>query len=146
MKELMAYMKTQLELKDYDLKTYSPLVLAYIGDIFYDLIIKTKIVTNGNAPVNNLHRRCSNLVKAKTQATIMKYLIEELTLEEEAVYKRGRNAKSGSNPKSSSVTEYRIATGLEALIGYLYLDGQYERVIDLVRIGLEKLEAGSSNE
>lgn len=142
MQDLMAYMKQQLNLKKSDLKTYSPLVLAYIGDGFYELIIRTMLVSQGNAPVQRLHKRASELVKAKTQAVMMKAIEPLLTEEEISVYKRGRNSKSATNPKNVSVVEYRIATGFEALLGYLYLKEDYERAIDLVQKSIEIKDKG----
>ncbi|TCK98828.1 ribonuclease-3 family protein [Natranaerovirga hydrolytica] len=140
MNEFMDYMKEQLDLKDYDIKTYSPLVLAYIGDVVFELIIRTKIVSKGNAPVNKLHNESSSIVKASTQAQMMKQIQDIITEEEEKVYKRGRNAKSGSSPKNSSIVDYRVATGFEALIGHLYLAKEYKRIIDIIQYGLENLE------
>ncbi|MFP4698121.1 MAG: Mini-ribonuclease 3 [Eubacteriales bacterium] len=139
MKEFMEELKKKLNIEEYDLRTYSPLVLAFIGDAVYELLVRTKIVAEGNAPVHKLHYKSSGLVKAKTQAIMMQRIEEFLKEEEINIYKRGRNAKSGTNPKNVSVTEYRIATGFEALVGYLYLKEDYSRMIDLIKIGLESL-------
>lgn len=143
MQDLMAYMKQQLNLKTRDLRTYSPLVLAYIGDGFYELIIRTMIVSEGNAPVHKLHKRASQLAKAKTQAEMMIEMVPLLNEEELGVYKRGRNAKSATNPKNVSVVEYRTATGFEALLGYLYLKEDYERAIDLVKKSIQAKDKGN---
>lgn len=116
---------------------YSALALAYIGDGVYDLIIRSVVVGKGNHKVKDLHRMTSSIVKAEAQAKIMKSLEDELTDEEMAVYHHGRNAKSGSSAKNASIVDYRIATGFEALIGYLYLDGKMERILELVKIGLD---------
>lgn len=134
---LITYIKLLMGLPDTDIKTYSPLTLAYIGDGVYDLIIRTMIVEQGNAPVNKLHKRVSNLVKAPAQMELFHIIEEILTEEELAVYKRGRNAKSFSTAKNASLTDYRIATGLEALIGYLYLTNQLTRILELIKMGLE---------
>ena len=93
----------------------------------------------GNTPVNKLHKQSSQLVKAKSQAQILKLLENELSDEEFSIYKRGRNAKSATNPKNTSIVEYRIATGFEALLGYLYLKGNMERIVELIKLGLEKM-------
>lgn len=140
MNEIMTYFKQQLDIQDVDLRTYSPLVLAYIGDAIYELIIRTKIVTNGNQAVHKMHIQSSQLVKATTQAKIMSAIEPFLSEEEHKIYKRGRNAKSATNPKNVSVLEYRIATGFETLIGYLYLKEEYIRIIDIIREGLETLK------
>lgn len=119
--------------------SYSPLALAYIGDGVYEMFIRTYVINKGNAPVNKMHKASRELVRASAQAKIY-YLIEDaLTEAEMAVLKRGRNAKSISVPKNGDVTEYRHATGLEALIGYLYIDGQIERIKELIDLGLQRL-------
>ncbi|MDF2588054.1 MAG: hypothetical protein K0S41_1895 [Anaerocolumna sp.] len=134
--ELIKYLKKEMNLPDTDIKSYSPLTLAFIGDGVYDLIIRTMIVERGNAPVNKLHKSVSNLVKAPAQMELFHKIEEKLTEDELAVYKRGRNAKSFTSAKNASMTEYRTATGLEALIGYLYLDNQLDRVVELIKLGL----------
>ena len=123
-----------MSIEKQDICSYSPLTLAYIGDAVYELIIRSMIVTEGNAPVNKMHKRSSNLVKAETQAGFIKYMLDnELFNEEELrIYKRGRNAQSYTKAKNASVTDYRMATGFEALMGYLYLSGQSERMMELV--------------
>ena len=119
--------------------TYSPLALAYIGDGVYEIFIRTYIVSKGNAPVNKMHKGSKELVRASTQAKIYHIIEDLLTDEEKQVLKRGRNAKSISAPKNADITEYRHATGLEALIGYLYIDGQIERIREIITTGLENL-------
>ena len=121
------------------MRTYSPLVLAYIGDAVYEVVIRTKVINHGSMQVNKMHKKSSSLVKAETQASLIKVLEEELTEEELAAFKRGRNAKSVSTAKNASVIDYRMATGFESLIGYLYLSEQYERMITLISHGLEKI-------
>lgn len=131
--------KNSLNLGEVDVRTYSPLVLAYIGDAVYEVVIRTKVINHGSMQVNKMHKKSSSLVKAETQASLIKVLEEELTEEELAAFKRGRNAKSVSTAKNASVIDYRMATGFEALIGYLYLSEQYERMITLISHGLEKI-------
>lgn len=133
------YCKNSLKLGEVDVRTYSPLVLAYIGDAVYEVVIRTKVINHGSMQVNKMHKKSSSLVKAETQASLIKVLEEELTEEELAAFKRGRNAKSVSTAKNASVIDYRMATGFEALIGYLYLSEQYERMITLISHGLEKI-------
>lgn len=138
---LITFIKEQMNLPEFDIKTYSPLTLAFIGDGIYDLVIRTVIVEGGNAPVNKLHKKVSNLVKAPSQMKIFRKIEGILTEEELGVFKRGRNAKSFTTAKNASVTEYRIATGFEALMGYLYLDNQFARMLELIRYGLAEEEA-----
>lgn len=123
-----------------DIRTYSPLALAYIGDAIFDLIIRTIVVERGNSSANNLHKRAVKYVNAHVQAQMIEALAEELTEEEVKIYHRGRNAKSYTSAKNASIIEYRKATGLEALCGYLYLRGQQERLLDLIHMAIEKLD------
>lgn len=123
-------------IKANDPKQYSPLTLAYIGDGIYDLVVRTVIVEQGNARVNQLHRQVSGMVKASAQAQVFRNIEELLTEEELSIYKRGRNAKSYTMAKNASMTDYRMATGVEALMGYLYLQGRMSRILELIRIGL----------
>lgn len=132
-------MKAALELKGVDAGMYSPLVLAYIGDAVYELLIRTKVVNQGSMQVNKMHKKSASLVKAETQANLVKVLLETLTPGELAVYKRGRNARAATTAKHATMIDYRMATGFEALIGYLYLDEQYERLLELIHEGLEKI-------
>ncbi len=119
-----------------DLRNYSPLTLAYIGDAAYELVIRSIIVEHGNAPVNKLHKRSSRLVRAKTQAEAAAKLMDVFTEEELAVYKRGRNARSHTMAKNAEMTDYRMATGFEAVMGYLHLKQDYERMVTLVSLGI----------
>lgn len=138
-KGMNAYILEKFGIKSQDIRSYSPLVLAYIGDGIYDLIIRTVMVGRGNSHVNKLHQRTSQLVKAHTQSELAGVLMPVLTEEEITVYKRGRNAKSATMAKNATVADYRRATGFEALIGYLYLENQTERLMELVLTGLEKV-------
>lgn len=125
------------EITNKDIRSFSPLTLAYIGDAVYEIVIRTIIVEKGNAPVNKLHHKASSLVKAVAQKEALEAILPMLTEEEEAVYKRGRNAKSYTSAKNASVIDYRIATGFEALMGFLYLMGNNERMLELVRAGIK---------
>lgn len=137
MEKSISYLKEQFQLEDRDIKTYSPLTLAYIGDAIYDLIIRTVLVTQGNCQPQKLHQRASRLVKAEKQSQMMGILEPLLSVEELSFYKRGRNAKSYTSAKNATISDYRRATGFEALMGYLYLTDQYTRMIDLIKTGLE---------
>ena len=119
-----------------DVREYSALTLAYIGDGVYELVIRTILVKKGNCPVNQLHKHASSLVKAGAQSKMMETLEPILTEEELAVYKRGRNAHSPTMAKHATMADYRRATGFEALMGYLYLKEDYSRIVELVRKGI----------
>lgn len=138
MEESLIYLKEQFELGELDIRTCSPVVLAYIGDAAYELVIRTVLVCRGGRQANTLHKRASNYVKASAQAAMIEKLQEELTEEELQIYKRGRNAKTVSMAKHATMHDYRHATGFEALMGYLYLTGQTSRMIDLIKLGMEK--------
>ena len=133
-------MKQEFSCEDKDIRTYSPLTLAFVGDCVFDLIIRTVIVERANRSPHDLHKMKSAIVKAKTQAELGEIIQDLLSDEEQAVYKRGRNAKSGSTAKNASVGDYRKATALEALMGYLFLLNQEDRIIFLVKEGLKRLE------
>ena len=132
-------MKEIFQMGEVDVNAYSPLTLAYIGDCIYDLIIKSLVISEGNKPVQVLHKETSRLVQASAQSKMMRTLQEHLTEEEHAIYKRGRNAKSVSPAKNQSVTDYRRATGFEALMGYLYLKKEWKRMLELVKMGLDSI-------
>ena len=131
--EIADYIKEVLEMKEVEPEGYSPLTLAYIGDSIYDLIIKTKVISEGN------NQETSSMVQASAQSEMMRVLQPLLTEEEHAVYRRGRNAKSVSPAKNQSLTDYRRATGFEALMGWLYLKREWKRMADLIKIGLDHL-------
>lgn len=135
--ELAAYAAKSYDLPDYDVRAYSPLTLAFLGDSVYELLIRSMIVIRANTNPNHLNKMSSGLAKAATQAEMMHIIMDQLTEEELAVYKRGRNAHSATKAKNATVTDYRTATGFEALMGYLYLKGDLKRIIDLVRMGLD---------
>ena len=138
--DFVSYMNELFQMEEVDLREYSPLTLAYIGDCIYDLVIKSLVISGGNKQVNKLHQETSKLVQASAQSLMMRSMQEHLTEEEHAVYKRGRNAKSVSPAKNQSITDYRRATGFEALLGYLYLKKDYKRLLELVKIGLDSMD------
>lgn len=137
---ILEAVKRKFECGEVDIRTYSPLTLAYIGDAIYDLIIRTVVVERSNRPANKLHKTVIRYVNAGTQARMIMAIEEELTEEEKAVYHRGRNAKSYTSAKNASIADYRKATGLEALFGYLYLQNKTDRLLTLVRLAFDKLE------
>ncbi len=173
MEKGLGYLKETFELEYQDIRTYSPLTLAYIGDAIYELVIRTILVEKGNTQVNKLHKRASRLVKASAQSAMIEklkpYLTEEemgvfkrlvkasaqsamieklkpyLTEEEMGVFKRGRNAKAATMAKNATMSDYRRATGFEALMGYLYLTEQWERMLELMKTGIREVEQDGEN-
>ncbi|MCR4849668.1 MAG: ribonuclease III [Lachnospiraceae bacterium] len=135
--DLYKELKKDFDLKEVDIRTYSPLSLAYIGDCVFDLVVRSYVVGKGNTSNNNLHRETTRYVSARAQSVMADDLINEMTEEELAVYKRGKNSKTASGAKNASPTEYHKATGIEALMGYLYLTGQTERMVALIKRGME---------
>ena len=119
---------------------YSSAALAFLGDSVYELNIRSRILKEHRGNAGSLNNRSKALTNAKTQSRMAKALADILTEEEMSVYKRGRNYKSPSVPKSCSVGEYRRATGLEALIGYLFIVGRHDRIEELISEGIEKLD------
>lgn len=138
--DLFEIIKQNMGLKEINIIDYSPLTLAYIGDGIYEIVIRTMIVDEANRQVNKIHKAASELVKAGTQAKLIHLLMDKLTEEEQTIYKRGRNAKAITRAKNASMSDYRTATGFEALMGWLYLTGQSERMMELIKIGIEELK------
>ena len=136
-KGIDSYLKEQFDIPDVDVRTYSPLTLAYIGDGIYDLIIRSLVVAKGNTRASELHKRTSQIVKAKTQADMAELLLPMFSEEEADIYRRGRNAKSPTMAKNATMSDYRKATGFEALMGFLYLTDQMDRMLYLVKRGIE---------
>lgn len=134
--ELKEQIGEVFSLTERDIRTYSPLTLAYIGDAVYEIIVRTVLVGQGNAPVNLLHKRASNLVKAEAQKEALERIKEQLTEEELSVFRRGRNAKSYTSAKNAAIGDYRVATGFEALFGYWYLTGQTGRMLQMAKAGM----------
>lgn len=116
---------------------YSPLALAYLGDCVYELFVRTYLLKDANFPVKMLHKSAVRLVNAKAQSDLYQKIKDILTEEETAVYKRGRNTNSHP-PKNQDMVDYKSATGVEALIGYLYLKGESDRILELLRYLVEK--------
>lgn len=135
-KELLAQATAGKKLNARD---YSPLALAYIGDAVYEVMIRTVVIGIGNSRVNKYHQATKEFVQAKGQAELYNHIKEMLTEKEEEIFKRGRNAKSASSAKNTDILTYRHATGVEALIGYLYIDGDIERILEIMKFGMEKL-------
>ncbi|MBR5916626.1 MAG: ribonuclease III, partial [Lachnospiraceae bacterium] len=140
MTDLPSKIKEQFDIKDTDINTYNPLTLAFIGDSVYETIVRTIAVSKGNKSVNALAKDKNKLVNAKTQSRIAEILTEYYTDEEADIYRRGKNAKTANHSKSAAYSEYHRATGLEAVFGYLYLTGNLDRCLELLKTALEKIE------
>lgn len=140
--DLNSYFNEKFDIEPQDIRTYSPLTLAYIGDAIFDVIVRSILVNKGNTAVNNLHKRASGVVKAQSQAAIVKALMDDFfTREEIDIFKRGRNSKPHTKAKNASTGEYLVATGFEAVMGYLYLTGNMDRACEIVREGLMRTGA-----
>jgi len=119
-----------------NLREVSPLVLAYIGDAVFELLVRTHIVSAGQRRMKDIHLDTVELVKAENQARVIRQIIDELSEEEQDMVRRGRNTRS-TPPKNADLQAYRMSTGFEALIGYLYLKGDKERLLYLVKRAFE---------
>ncbi len=129
--------RQDLGLKDKDIRTYSPLVLAYLGDAVFELIVRSYLVTEHDISPHDLQVEASKLVNAVTQADMVRFMSPHLTEEESEVLRRGRNANPRSTAKNAPVIDYRYATGYEALIGYLFLTGRDKRITELIKLGID---------
>ncbi len=123
-----------------DPKEYSPLALAYMGDAVFDIYVREFVLSKGNMPANKLHQIAKSYVNAASQAKMYICLEQCVTEEELSVLKRGRNAKSYTHAKNQSVTDYRHATGLEALFGYLFLKKDTKRIEELFDICIKCID------
>lgn len=139
-KELLEKIKETFPCPDVDVRTYSPLALAFIGDGIYEVVVRTMTVTKANRSNTDLHKATVKYVKAENQAKMVEILKPFLTEEEADVLRRGRNAKPNTVAKNASLGEYHRATGVEALMGWLYLSGKTDRMLELIKIGIDGLE------
>lgn len=130
------YFCPKMELRD--INNISMLGLAHIGDGVYELLTRTMLCSDGNKKVTELHKKSVAIVNAPAQAAAMERLMPHLTADELAIYKRGRNAKVNSVPQKADIGQYHAATGLEALFGWLYLQGKTERINDLYSVCVEE--------
>ena len=122
-----------------EINTLSPLTLAFLGDSVYEMFVRTKILSMGNRPTNELHKIAVGYVKAKAQAQAAHKILETLSEEETEIYKRGRNTNIHTVPKNADMADYRHATALEALIGYLYIKGDEERLSEILNLAFDEL-------
>ena len=123
--------RVEQQLMENDLQSYSPTVLAYIGDAVFELLVRTRLAKNRHQRINTLHNMTVSYVNAENQARIVRDIYGYLTEEEKDLIRRGRNTK-GAGPKNADPGAYRLSTGFEALLGYLYLKGDEERLYELV--------------
>lgn len=128
------------------LKTLSPTALSFIGDSVYELQIRLRTLEKGNRRAAKLNSEKVSKVNAKAQAEIMEKISVLLTEEEKSVYRRGKNAKQRSTAKNQSIADYHKASGFEALMGYLYLKGEDDRIALLIDTGLSDKESDDENE
>lgn len=119
---------------------YSPLTLAFVGDGVYELYVRTRLMRKGSLQAGKLHKLAIKYVKASAQAASACAIMDKLSEEEAAVYRRGRNTKSPTVPKNADTVQYRMATGFEALLGYLYLDRRDERLREVMELAYEAAE------
>ncbi|MGI6176095.1 MAG: Mini-ribonuclease 3 [Christensenellales bacterium] len=124
----------------------SPPVLAYIGDTIYDLFIRIYLVTNHPENAHKLHVRAIGFVSAPAQACAVYALMDKLTEQEQAVFRRGRNAKTFTTPKNASVADYHAATGFEALLGWLYLKDESARLLEILHLALNEMTSKTKGE
>ena len=120
--------------KEKEINTYSTAALAYLGDSVIEICVREHLVKEGYSSSSKLNKKALDFVRASAQAEAMKNILPLLTEEEEAVFHRGRNIGHTNTPKSATVAEYRAATGMEALFGYLHLSGNEKRTDELFRI------------
>ncbi len=124
---------------DNALNTYSTAALAYLGDSVIEICVRKRLVSSGLSSSAALNKRALDFVKASAQAEAMKNITDVLTEEEAAVFRRGRNIGHTNTPKSATVAEYRSATGMEALFGYLYLAERHERITELFDLAYRQI-------
>lgn len=120
-------------------KLVSPIILAYVGDTVFDLVIRTYLLKCGNIQINKMNKKASKIVCATFQASIYDKIESILNEEETNIIRRGKNIKTNTKVRSATYEEYKKATGLETLIGYLYLNDDYKRIIELIKIGIEEV-------
>ena len=123
-----------------DIREINVKTLAYIGDVVYELYIREHVILNSHEQVNKLHKKTIKYVSAKAQAKIVQELQDEFSEKEKDIIKRGRNAEANTVPKNTDVITYKIATGFEALIGFLYLEKDNERLEKIITKSIEIIE------
>lgn len=125
------YDKLSNNLIEVNVKEYGTLSLAYLGDAVFELLVREKILKDNKVTVNKMHKQAREYVKAESQSKMYKKIEDSLSEKELEILKRGRNAKSYTSPKNGSITDYRHATGLETLFGYLFIEGDIDRILQI---------------
>ena len=139
------YFKAVFEIEHSNPESYSPLALAYIGDSIFEIMVRTIAVSNANKQTQKYHDEVTKIVCASSQAKMMKGIRDKLTEEEHAIYRRGRNANTNTKAKNASLSDYRNATAFETVLGYLYLNEDFVRLSDVVKMALNYLENGDED-
>lgn len=134
MDEITKSLSDYIKLKESEIRQLNPLVWAYVGDAVYELYVRSHIASKGRRTSNDLHRESIKYVKAHAQSEYLEMIMPELTEEEEYIVKHTRNTKSYHVPKNADVIDYRRATALEGLIGYLYLTKNFTRLDEIMHL------------
>lgn len=137
MEDFLKGIAGEFDLKERDVDALPPLVLAYIGDAVYDIYVRTLLIAKGGKNVHTLHIDSIAFVKAGSQSDILKGVAPMLTTEEAEIVRRGRNSNPSTVPKHADITEYRYATGFEALLGYLYLTRKFGRLLEILKLAVK---------
>jgi ribonuclease-3 family protein len=144
--DLMERLNGYNGLKETEVMMLNPLVWAYIGDAVYEVYVRSYVISQGKRNAGDLHKGSISFVKAEAQSDILEKLLPHLTEEEQNIVRRGRNTKTTHVPKNAVVIDYRRATALEALIGYLYLMRQYERMDEIMGFIFDKNNSENQTE
>ena len=128
-------------IEKHKIERFSPLVLAYVGDSVYETYIRTMLARGVAGSVHKLHTEATSYSKCASQADVARFIYDRLSIEEQDVVRRGRNTNSGYVPKHADVSEYRHATGFEALIGYLHLNGDNKRLNEILNMAVERVNS-----
>ena len=139
--DLFSAVKRRFDLPDADIRTYSPLTLAYIGDGIYEVIIRSAVSGSGGLNAAQMNKRAGALVRAQAQSEMMKHIRPLLSREEDDYYRRGRNAHPHTRARHATRADYMRATGFETLMGYLYLTGRTERMLELIKTGMDAVQS-----
>lgn len=140
MSEIMKSLSDYIELEENEIRQLNPLIWAYIGDAVYEVYIRSFIISNGRKTNKDLHKESIKFVKAGAQSNFLELIMPELTEDEQYIVRRSRNTKSSHIPKNADVIDYRRATALEGLVGYLYLTKNFSRLDEIMQLMLDKTE------
>lgn len=138
--EVMEAIKNSSACNDPQVKSMSPAALAYIGDVLFEMYVRDYLLHQPQTNIDQLHKKAVTYVKASSQALMIKHLTPYLTDEEQAAVRRGRNGKMGTVPRNADATDYRYATGFEALLGWLYYQNETARLVQVMEKAVQLLE------